>query len=274
MPACTRGVTFPLKQIVENVLASPPFSKLESPLVDYVQYKAGNQEPVHLSEETESLLYNLIDLLEEQLRACDLSVSGTEKRAEVRGYGTDGTSGYGTDIQSIIGIYATRKLLSNKFEKTGFSFELSDKEYCLAFHDYTAEGRRPMGLSLKFVVDPETNSIKITRLAANDIKEALDFFDPRGNGYDFFTPDDLKGYKASYPTSESRKGRNMMSPELRGKVPSLLSTLKRRFRANQYPDQTEAFKAYEQRLRRDDQGGDTKRRRMEWAIGSSGYHFD
>tara|TARA_A100001015_G_scaffold60557_1_gene66769 strand:+ start:370 stop:711 length:342 start_codon:yes stop_codon:yes gene_type:complete len=113
-------------------------------------------------------------------------------------------------------------------------------------------------------------------LANDNLQKALDFFDPLGTGYEFFTPDQVERFREQYPDGRWPNHIELTSPEIRQypNPPSLLGRLRGEFRANQYPDQAEAFKAYEQRLRRDDQGGDTKRRRMQWAIGSSGYNFD
>ena len=290
MPACIRGVTFPAKELIESIFASPPFSKDKTLPVGDVKYPAFGPQghgPFRLSEETERLLRILTDRFEEQLQACGVSDSGDGKRAEIPPH-------WG-NIVSVIEIYtppvfasATKKKLWNFFRGARFMMQMSNterfwmqmsdtpvKEYSFQL-DQSVFGRGSPNLRLTFSVDQEKNSIEITSIYGTDLQKALDFFDPLGTGYEFFTPDQVERFGEQYPDGRWPNHIELTSPELRQypNPPSLLSRLRGEFRENRYPDQTEAFKAYETRMRRDDQGGDGKRRRMEWAVGATGYHLN
>lgn len=251
MAACSKSVNFPIRKLFESIPGLSPEDDEYNIIFD-------------VSEDTKQLLSIMIDRMDEQLRACGANEVGNHQKQRTEG-----------KYRSIVSSLNLRAGLQNSMREV-FRFTLGD------FNKEDARGllflflRDKSFIELRFRMNTQTKAIRISEIKSRHLKRVLDFFDPRGTGYEFFTPDELERYAAMFPTPESRQGHNLMSPELRHyrTVPSMLSMLRGKFRANQYPDQTEAFKAYEQKLRRDeddDRGGNNKRRRMEWAVGASGY---
>jgi len=278
MPDCLRGVTFPLKKLIESILH---FSG-DTPEDAYFSFSSPN---IPNSKETETLLRILIDRHGEQFRFCGGDEKDISKRVGDYESNILHTKffGYLKNTENVAGPEgASAKSLFLEIE--GDPQKMQMGELSLFFVDR----RHNMGALTLFIMInfsrrlPYQPSFKVDKIQSLGLKKVLDAFDPMGTGYDFFTPDDLKAYEARYPTPESRQGHTLISPELRYNrtVPSLKRMLMRNFNAKQYPEgQTEAFKAYERNLildGGDDQGedNDNKRRRIQWAVGATGYHLN
>ena len=263
MAACSKSVNFPIRKLFESIPGLSPeddaFSALKNPYV---------------SDDTQQLFSIMIDRMDEQLRACGVYEARYDNNfrmitKEKYNYISKVRVHHDAGFRELLN-YETHRQYMNGI-KFSFQKRSEDSEGVLDL-DFGDKS----WTELIFQMNTQTKAIRISEIKSRHLKRVLDFFDPRGTGYEFFTPDELERYAARFPTPESRQGHNLMSPELRHyrTVPSMLSMLRRNFDANQYPDQTEAFKAYETRMRRDeddDQGGDNKRRRMEWAVGANGY---
>mgnify|MGYP001169275268 CR=1 FL=1 len=282
MPACIRGVTFPVGEIIQSLLAD----RLVRPVLygEYTQLLGPNLGPNLASDRTQDLLRILVDRLEEQLQACGVSDAGDEKSADI--------GGLPYALKSEIMISETHysmpirlKEILNGYDHT-FSITVMEagsgsnfvSECNLRLKLNKTPEKRSGRFHIRFSVGQEREPVIIKDLEYMNAQNVLERFDPLGTGYEFFTPDQARRF--ADPIDTNRDARHLFpedltltSPEIRQypNPPTLLSRLRGEFRENRYPDQTEAFKAFETRMRRDDQGGDSKRRRMEWAVGAMGY---
>tara|TARA_A100001015_G_scaffold28367_2_gene31518 strand:+ start:7772 stop:8587 length:816 start_codon:yes stop_codon:yes gene_type:complete len=269
---CSRGITFPIRQLIESIFATPPLSELDpSPLVSPVTFEAGKTP---ISKETEGLLHTLVDRFEEQLLVCGVRDVGDSKSVHIRGIPHNVESVVWKDRPHDRRI---RNAVDHEFEMInwlGDSFHLA-----LTLAD---DGGK---FVLIFQVTRETNSIWVSDIIAENLQNVLGHFDPMGTGYEFFTPTQALRFKSEhwkrrFGSHVLPEGITLTSPELRQYMSrqNLLSSLIRDFENKNYNvDRTRAYEALKPTLRRhddDDQEGDSKRRRLKWEIGAMGYHLN
>lgn len=278
MPACTRGVTFPVGEVIQSILADgliPPVGDIGR------SYSFFESNPA--SKKTQGLLRILIDRFDEQLQACGVSDAGDEKSADIWGIRYN--------IKSEISMreagngYLRSKRILNDYDHT-FSFTIIETgigpQRVRACDLELDANMYPMGwgsFKLGFDVRSEMNSLSIMELSATDARAVLECFDPLGTGYEFFTPDQARRF--ADPIDTNRDARylfpedlTLTSPEIRQymSTPNLFDRLTREFEREQYPHQTRAYRAVKPTFRRSTESS-SKRRRLRWAIGASGYEI-
>ena len=268
MPACTRGVTLPIKKLFESI---PDLPGDISSNKNYFELSFPSRSADYISENTKQLLLTLIDRIREQLRACSVNEISINNKHYVAGkyYSNVSFSDDEVDVKIInlanvendsVGgmpnFRTTLRLQIFEYNDGGYTVTLNmhyweTPDSNLENYKYYKQTSEPF-IRLYLKMDAETHDIRSYKITSRQMQKVLDTFDPMGTGYEFITPDELERYEARFPTPESREGHTLLSPELRHyrTVPSLQRMLKRKFDEKEYPEgETEAYNSFRPRMR-------------------------